>query len=123
MKNLLKTPLAINKRASTQDIVLPIESIDIDEYGVPYITGTRMKVKYIAHDALQGASIKDIKNSYPHLSTTHIRAALEYYSEHKETLDKQLSEDDQFIQEMREKAANKFSLDELLRRRKNLKAS
>ena len=60
--------------------------------GVAQITGTRIKVAQIALKySRQGQSLKQITESYPHLSAGQVQAALNYYDSHQEAVEAQIS--------------------------------
>ena len=62
--------------------------IELDEQGVPWISGTRVKVIEVALDKLaHGSSPEEMAFQYPHLSLAQIHAALAYYYEHQRELD------------------------------------
>ena len=58
--------------------------IELDEQGVAWISGTRVKVIEVALDKLaHGSSPEEMAFQYPHLSLAQIHAALAYYYEHR----------------------------------------
>src|SRR6266702_4757031 len=58
--------------------------IELDERGVAWITGTKVKVIEVATDKLaHGSSSEEMHFQYPHLSLAQIYAALAYYYEHQ----------------------------------------
>jgi uncharacterized protein (DUF433 family) len=62
--------------------------IELDEQGVAWISGTRVKVIEIVLDKLaHGSSPEEMAFQYPHLSLAQIHAALAYYYEHQRELD------------------------------------
>jgi uncharacterized protein (DUF433 family) len=62
--------------------------IELDEQGVAWISGTRVKVIEVALDKLaHGSSPEKMAFQYPHLSLAQIHAALAYYYEHQRELD------------------------------------
>jgi uncharacterized protein (DUF433 family) len=62
--------------------------IELDEQGVAWISGTRVKVIEVALDKLaHGSSPEEMAFQYPHLSLAQIHAALAYYYEHQRALD------------------------------------
>jgi uncharacterized protein (DUF433 family) len=62
--------------------------IELDEQGVAWISGTRVKVIEVALDKLaHGSSPEEMAFQYPHLSLAQIHAALAYYYEHQHALD------------------------------------
>jgi uncharacterized protein (DUF433 family) len=62
--------------------------VELDEQGVAWIIGTRVKVIEVVLDKLaHGSSPEEIHFQYPHLSMAQIHAALAYYHEHQSKLD------------------------------------
>jgi len=58
--------------------------IELDERGVAWITGTKVKVIEVATDKLaHGSSPKEMHLQYPPLSLAKIYAALAYYYAHQ----------------------------------------
>ena len=58
--------------------------IQLDERGVAWITGTKVKVIEVATDKLaHGSSPEEMHFQYPHLSLAQIYAALAYYYAHQ----------------------------------------
>src|SRR5215510_10359033 len=67
-------------------IMKPVVStlIELDDHGVAWISGTRVKVIEVALDKLaHGSSPEEMAYQYPHLSLAQIHAALAYYYEHQ----------------------------------------
>lgn len=81
--------------------------------GKPRIAGTRVRVQDIVIWTEQGESPDDILAGYPHLSLADIYAALAYYHDHREIIDHQIKESDDFINDMmkRQKAAERTALE------------
>ena len=58
--------------------------IELDERGVAWITGTKVKVIEVATDKLaHGSSPEEMHFQYPHLSLAQIYAVLAYYYEYQ----------------------------------------
>ena len=58
--------------------------IELDEQGVAWISGTKVKVIEVALDKLaHGSSPEEIHFQYPHLSLAQIHAALSFYYDHQ----------------------------------------
>lgn len=69
--------------------------------GRPRIAGTRISVDFIARLYFEGGqSPEEIVDGYPHLERADIYAALAYYLDHKDEIDRRRAEDDAFIDEM-----------------------
>jgi uncharacterized protein (DUF433 family) len=100
-------------------ITAPINHICLDERGVAYIAGTRIKVRHVAAIERQarGASVEDIQSAFPQLSPGQIYAALAYYSDHQEQIDTEITEAAQFVEAMRAQNPNPLSREQLQARR------
>jgi uncharacterized protein (DUF433 family) len=67
--------------------------IELDDRGVPWISGANTKVVEVVLDKLtNGSSPEEIHFQYPHLSLSQIHSALAYYYDHKNEMDKEISE-------------------------------
>jgi uncharacterized protein (DUF433 family) len=60
--------------------------------GVPIIEGTRIAVRSIAGYYQMGMSVDEILLSLPHLDASQVHAALTYYFDHQQEIDKDLAE-------------------------------
>ena len=78
------------------------------------IAGHRIRVQDIVLWTEQGRSADQIVADFPQLSLADVYAALAYYHDHREELDRQIREDDQFVAEM--KASSGQGMLERLRR-------
>ena len=68
-----------------------IPHVELDEAGVAWISGTKIKVIELAIDKLtHGSSPEEIHFQYPHLSLAQIHAALAYYYDHQSELDSEI---------------------------------
>ena len=75
--------------------------IELDENGIPWITGANTKVVEVVLDKMaHGSSAEEMHLQYPHLSLAQIHAALSYYYEHQEELDTQISRDWNEVKEL-----------------------
>ena len=82
------------------------EHIAIDEKGVAYITGTTMKViELVGEKFAFGWSPEELMFQHPYLTLGQIHAALAYYWDHTEELDKDISERLQRVENLKKKAA------------------
>ena len=61
--------------------------------GAPVISGTRIPVATIIEFNRLGLPVSKILNQYPHLTKQQIFAALEYYQDHKDKIDKLIKEE------------------------------
>ena len=76
--------------------------IEVRSPGVPYVAGTQTKVVEIALDRIAHHwDADEIQRQHPHLSLGQIYAALAYYSDHKEELDKQIEEQLRYVESSR----------------------
>ncbi|MEW6126909.1 MAG: DUF433 domain-containing protein [Acidobacteriota bacterium] len=65
--------------------------IELDDKGVAWISGTKVKVIELAADKLaHGSSPEEMRFQYPYLSLAQIHAALAYYYEHQLELDSEI---------------------------------
>jgi uncharacterized protein (DUF433 family) len=76
--------------------------------GKPRIAGHRITVQNIAiwHERL-GRSADEIAAEYD-LSLTEVYAALAYYFSHREEIDRSISEDEAFVDQMKSKTPSKI---------------
>lgn len=69
--------------------------IDFKPSGAPIIKGTRFRVDLIVKDYIEGRMSPDeIAASYPPLTLGQVHAALAWYYDHKDEMDRQVKEDD-----------------------------
>jgi uncharacterized protein (DUF433 family) len=65
--------------------------IRIDDAGVAWIDDTNVKVIEVVVDKLaHGSSAEEMHFQYPHLSLAQIYAALSYYHDHREEIDREV---------------------------------
>src|SRR5437867_9468870 len=65
--------------------------IELDEQGVAWISGTKVKVIEVVVDKLaHGSSPEELHFQYPHLSLAQIHAALSFYHEHETELEDEI---------------------------------
>jgi len=65
------------------------------------VAGHRIRVQDIALWTEQGQSPDQIVADFPQLSLADVYAALAYYHDHREEIDRQIREDEQFVAEMK----------------------
>lgn len=65
------------------------------------IAGHRIRVQDIVLWTEQGQSADQIVADFPQVSLADVYAALAYYHDHREEIDRQIREDDQFVAEMK----------------------
>jgi uncharacterized protein (DUF433 family) len=70
--------------------------------GKPCVAGTRIRVWdiHVWHN-LRGQSPEQIVAEFPHLTLADVHAALAYYLDHREAIEKQATEDEQFVSQMK----------------------
>ncbi len=79
--------------------------IELDDHGVAWISGTKVKVIEVATDKLaHGSSPEEMHFQYPHLSLAQIHAALAYYYEHQAEFDTQIIRQANWAAELAEQA-------------------
>jgi uncharacterized protein (DUF433 family) len=71
--------------------------------GKPRIAGSRVRVQDIVVWTEAGQSPDEIVGSFPHLTLADVYAALAYYHDHREAIDRQIREDDDFVAAMKAK--------------------
>jgi len=92
-----------------------IQHIEVDPNkcgGKPCVAGTRIRVWdiHVWHN-LRGQSPEQIISDFPQLSLADVHAALAYYFDHREEIQRQAQEDDEFVARMkREQGVTKFDL-------------
>src|SRR5713226_1379995 len=76
--------------------------IEIDEKGVPWISGANTKVIEVVLDKMaHGWSPEEMHRQHPHLSMAQIHAALSYYYEHQAEVDADIERRDRYVEELR----------------------
>jgi len=60
--------------------------------GTPTVSGTRLKLKFVAGLYRDGTSAEEIQRMYPDHSLAEIFSALAYYLDHKEQMDRAMDE-------------------------------
>src|SRR5712672_737062 len=76
--------------------------IEIDNEGVPWITGANTKVVEVVLDKLAyGWSPEEMHFQHPHLSMAQIHAALAYYYENQDKLDDEIRRDLEEVDHLR----------------------
>jgi uncharacterized protein (DUF433 family) len=73
--------------------------------GKPRIAGHRIRVQdiYICHE-LKGMSPDEILQAYPSITLADVHAALAYYWDHREEIQRQIKEDEEFVESLRAKS-------------------
>ena len=101
-----------------------IEHIAIDDRGNARIAGSRIKVQHIIElKRAQGYTAEQVQEAYPHLSLAQIYAALTYYYDHQEQIDRKIKEDDELYQREWQKQQNDPAHRELMAKLRSRAAS
>jgi len=81
------------KRRIPRMPIAAINHIELDDRGIAYIAGTRMKV-YILIGQMQvnNFTFEQLLDAYPSLSRAQLHAALAYYYDHKAEIDRYSAE-------------------------------
>src|SRR5438876_497432 len=88
--------------------------IEIDEKGIPWISGANTKVVEVVLDKLAyGWSPEEMHRQHPHLSMAQIHAALSYYYEHQNEVDADIERRDRYVEELRAQQKNPLTRAEL----------
>ena len=88
--------------------------IEIDERGVPWITGANTKVVEVALDKIAyGWSPEEMHRQHPHLSMAQIHAALSYYYEHQDEVNADIERRDRMVEELMAQQKNPLTRAEL----------
>ena len=88
--------------------------IEIDEQGVPWISGANTKVIEVVLDKMAyGWSPEEMHRQHSHLSMAQIHAALSYYYEHQAEVDADIERRNRYVEEMRAQNKNPFTREEL----------
>ena len=79
--------------------------IELDNQGVAWISGTKVKVTEIVLDKMAyGWSPEELHFQHPYLSMGQIHSALAYYWDHEEEINQQIEDDLQYTERMRRAA-------------------
>ncbi len=68
--------------------------------GTPTVSGTRLKLKFVAGLYRDGVHAEEIQRMYPMHTLAEIFSALAYYFDHRESIDDQMDEADQKADEL-----------------------
>jgi uncharacterized protein (DUF433 family) len=75
--------------------------IEIDENGIPWISGANTKVVEVVLDKMAyGWSPEEMHRQHSHLSMAQIHAALSYYYEHQDEVDADIERRDRYVEEL-----------------------
>jgi uncharacterized protein (DUF433 family) len=75
--------------------------VEIDNEGIPWISGANTKVVEVARQMANGWSPEEMHFQHPHLSLAQIHAALSYYYEHQAEVDADIERRDRYVEELR----------------------
>jgi uncharacterized protein (DUF433 family) len=69
--------------------------------GKPRIAGHRIRVQDVVIWNEQGQSVDEIVAAFPQLSLAEVYSALAYYHDHREQIDRDIREDEEFFEQLR----------------------
>ena len=93
--------------------------ISLDERGIAYITGTRMKVRLIVGEKIYwGLTPEQIQEGHDSLSLAQVHAALSYYYEHKTQMDAEIERVEQEAEQMRLKNPHPMTREDFEKRKR-----
>lgn len=78
--------------------------------GRPRIAGSRIRVSHVVLMTEQGQSPDEIVAGYPHLTLADVHAALVFYHDNRDDIDREIAESDDLIGAIR-KAENRADTD------------
>lgn len=79
--------------------------IALDERSVPLIAGTTMKViELVTGQIAHGWSPEELQFQHPYLTMSQIHSALAYYWDHKQKLDADIKQREQYAEQLRQQA-------------------
>jgi len=88
--------------------------IEIDEKGIPWISGANTKVVEVVLDKMaHNSRTEEMHEQYPHLSLAQIHAALSYYYEHRDEVDADIERRDRYVENLRAQQKNPLTRKEL----------
>src|SRR5437588_12669286 len=88
--------------------------IEIDEKGIPWISGANTKVVEVVLDKMaHNSSPEEMHEQYPHLSLAQIHAALSYYYEHQAEVDADIERRVRYVKAVRAQQTNALTRKEL----------
>ena len=83
-------------------IAAPINHISLDERGVAYLSGTRIKVRHLAVERnVWKKSPEAIQQDFPQLSLGQIYAAFAYYCDNQGQIDAEIAEEERTAEKLR----------------------
>jgi uncharacterized protein (DUF433 family) len=79
--------------------------IALDDRKVPLIAGTTMKViELVTGQIAHGWSPEELQFQHPYLTMSQIHSALAYYWDHKQELDTDIEQREQYAEQLRQQA-------------------
>jgi uncharacterized protein (DUF433 family) len=77
--------------------------IELDEHGVAWVSGTKIKViEVVTNQLAHGIRPEEMRFHYPHLSLAQVHAALAYYYQHQAEFDAEIIRQANWAAEMDE---------------------
>lgn len=88
----------------------PINHISLDDRGVAYIRGTRIKVRHIAVErSVWQKSAEAIQKDFPQLTLGQIYSALAFYCDHQDQIVAEILEEQRLDEQMGAQQRSSFS--------------
>lgn len=82
-------------------VLTPYFHVELNDDGVPMITGTTMKVIELVLDHIAyGWSPEELQFQYPYLTMGQVHSALAYYWDHQAELDADIKRRELWVQEL-----------------------
>lgn len=98
-------------------VLTPYFHVELDDNGVPLISGTTMKVvELVQQQMYHGCTPEELLENYPYLTMGQIHSALAYYWDHKQELDADIARRAQYAREMQAKTKPNRIMQELARK-------
>lgn len=86
-------------------VLTPYYHIELNDDGVPMISGTTMKVVELVQEHLyHGSSPEELQYQHPYLTMGQVHSALAYYWDHQKELDEDIERRSEYAEMMRSKA-------------------
>ncbi len=87
-------------------VMTPYYHVELNDDGVPMISGTTMKVVELVREHLAHHwSPESLQEQHPYLTMAQIHSALAFYWDHKAELDQDIQRRREYAERMRAKAA------------------
>jgi uncharacterized protein (DUF433 family) len=98
-------------------VLTPYMHVELNDDGVPMITGTTMKVIELVQEHLvQGWNVQELQEQHPYLSLGQIHSALSYYWDHRQALHRDIERRNEYAHKMQAKSKPIAVIQELKRK-------